>query len=162
MAVENRQSGLTMIELMVTIAVVAILAFIAVPSFQNYIANQRVRSSAADLLSAMNFARSEAIKRNLANGVSVSPVTAGDWTDGWTVDIVGGALLRTYGEQSGVVIDDGAGGVPASITYGPDGRLAGGANVNYQITEDPEIAVIDPRCVRVGLSGKPAATKGAC
>lgn len=56
--------GFTMIELMVTIAVMAILAALAVPSMQGMIASSRLTSDANDVLAALNLARSEAIRLN--------------------------------------------------------------------------------------------------
>lgn len=56
--------GLTLIELMVTIAVLAIVLAIGVPSFQGAMNSSRLSSAANELTSALHLARSEAIKRN--------------------------------------------------------------------------------------------------
>ncbi|CEA02833.1 type IV pilus-like protein [Pseudomonas saudimassiliensis] len=60
----TRVKGFTLIELMVTIAVAAILISIAIPSFRNMIIDYRLTTIASDLADAVSFARSEAIKRN--------------------------------------------------------------------------------------------------
>lgn len=52
--------GFTLIELMVTIAVIAILAMVAAPSMSNLIAKQRLNSTARDLVEVFNTARSQA------------------------------------------------------------------------------------------------------
>ena len=59
-----KQTGVTLVELMVTVAVLAIVLTIAVPSFTGIIASGKVTGPANEALSAMHFARSEAIRLN--------------------------------------------------------------------------------------------------
>lgn len=61
---EMRSRGFTLVELMITIAIAAILLGIAVPSFQNFIVSSRITTQANDLISDLSLARSEAAKRN--------------------------------------------------------------------------------------------------
>lgn len=98
-----RNSGFTLIELMVTISVLAILMSIAIPSFQGFILNSRLTATTNDLASALAFARSEAVKRatrvtvcKSANTGASSPIcSAGaSWQDGWIV-FVDGATAGT-------------------------------------------------------------------
>lgn len=56
--------GFTMVELMITIVIAAILTAIAIPSFRNIILSNRLTSTANDIVSALNVARMEAIKLN--------------------------------------------------------------------------------------------------
>lgn len=88
------QQGFTVIELMVVVAIVAILAALAVPSFNPLIERWRVRQSVDGLQSALYYARSEAIKRggNItirkeASGANGCPlgIGAGNWDCGWFV-----------------------------------------------------------------------------
>lgn len=73
------QRGFTAIELMVVVAIVAILTALAAPSFAPLIERWRVRSAAEELSATIYFARSEAIKR----GGRISIIQNGN--DGWTV-----------------------------------------------------------------------------
>ncbi|MBN2886034.1 MAG: GspH/FimT family pseudopilin, partial [Chromatiaceae bacterium] len=57
------QRGVTLLELMVTLAIVTIVTTIAVPSFQSVIRNNRAATLSNDLLSALNLARSESVTR---------------------------------------------------------------------------------------------------
>jgi type IV fimbrial biogenesis protein FimT len=61
-----RAFGFSLIELMVALAVAAILISAAVPGFQHLIISSRLTTTANELVAALNMARSEAIKRNAA------------------------------------------------------------------------------------------------
>lgn len=58
---KNKSHGFTLIEMMVTIAIIAILASISIPSFQSTINSQRQNSNYQELLSVFNTARSQAL-----------------------------------------------------------------------------------------------------
>lgn len=74
--------GFTLIELMVTVALAAILMMVAVPSFTTYLRNSQLTSFTNTLLSAANAARGEAMKR----GVYAMVVPNGtSWDSGWIV-----------------------------------------------------------------------------
>lgn len=74
--------GFTLIEMMVTVAVLAIILGIGVPSFQTLIERNRVSTATNKLFSALTTARSEAIR--LGQNVSLTPASAG-WAAGWTI-----------------------------------------------------------------------------
>lgn len=63
--------GLTLIELMVSLAIAAILTMAAAPSFKDYLANSRLRENGNVIYMQMLFAQSEAIKRNTTVRVTV-------------------------------------------------------------------------------------------
>lgn len=60
----RRQNGFTLVELMVTVAVLAILSTIAYPSFQSTIRSNRVATTTNELIASLALARSEAIKKH--------------------------------------------------------------------------------------------------
>jgi prepilin-type N-terminal cleavage/methylation domain-containing protein len=68
--VYQKESGFTLIEMMVTVAVAAILLTVAIPSFTQMIDKKRLESAAENLYADLQFARSEAIKRNKTIRVS--------------------------------------------------------------------------------------------
>jgi len=57
--------GMSIIELMLTISIVAVLAALATPSFTTVIQNSRIRSQSSDLMANLAIARAEAAKRGL-------------------------------------------------------------------------------------------------
>ncbi len=89
------QDGLTLIELLTTVAIVAILAVVAVPSFKTMSAQNRMVSNLNDLVADLQYARSEAIKRG--RDVVVCPANSrftkcratSDWSQGWIVRDLG-------------------------------------------------------------------------
>lgn len=86
----NRLRGFTLIELMVTIAVLAILLGIAVPSFGDATLGSKLSSYANNFVASVNLARSEAIKRNTAVTLCASSdgttcASSGGWEQGWIV-----------------------------------------------------------------------------
>jgi len=84
--------GFTLIELMVTVALIAILAALAAPSFNDAILSNKLKSYSSEFVASTQLARGEAIKRNTAvtlciaaNETSTTCTTNGDWEQGWIV-----------------------------------------------------------------------------
>ena len=86
--------GFGLIELVTTIALVAILAAIALPSFASLIRDKRVSTETNDFLTAFNLARNESISRSRGvsicaadtrSGVPAACATSADWDLGWMV-----------------------------------------------------------------------------
>ncbi|MGD8940277.1 MAG: GspH/FimT family pseudopilin [Gammaproteobacteria bacterium] len=81
--------GFTLIELMVTIALAAIILTQAVPSFNALVQNNRLISQKNEFISTLNLARSEALKRGTRVTVCASTDQATcdttDWEQGWIV-----------------------------------------------------------------------------
>jgi type IV fimbrial biogenesis protein FimT len=90
----HAERGFTLIELMVTLSIATIMLTIAVPNFIDFISNSRMASQANDLVLALTYAKSEAVKRNLTvsvqknadTGTACSGTGTG-WSNGWTVFI---------------------------------------------------------------------------
>jgi len=99
----RRQRGFTLMELMTSVAVLGVLTAVAVPSFTNMINRNRLASQSNELLSAIQFARIEAIRSNarvtFCGSDSATADGEDDCADGarpyWVV-IGGGQQLRVF------------------------------------------------------------------
>jgi len=85
-----RIDGFTLLEVLITLAVAAILLGIAVPSYRSMVQRNSIAANVNDLIGDLNYARSEAVTRgqqayvcNSANGSTC--LTDGDWSQGWIV-----------------------------------------------------------------------------
>ncbi len=99
------QAGFTLVELMVAIAVLAILSAMAAPAFQQMIASSRITAATNDILGTLAHARSEAVKRSATVTVSANN---NDWTAGWTSTAGGTTVNSRSALADDVVVDDGA------------------------------------------------------
>jgi type IV fimbrial biogenesis protein FimT len=97
---------MTMIELLITVVVMAILMAIAVPSFRNASLGSQLSAAANNLLASVQLARSEAIKRNTAVTLCASAdgatcAASGGWEQGWitVIDPAGVATVLQHQES---------------------------------------------------------------
>jgi type IV fimbrial biogenesis protein FimT len=77
--------GFTLIELMTVVVLIAVLLSLAAPSFTSFRQNSEVRTVANDFLSAINLAKSEAIRSG--STTYITPNSDDDWTKGWKIYI---------------------------------------------------------------------------
>lgn len=82
-----RERGFTMVELLTTLVVLAVLLALAAPNMSSFINSSRLRSSQGELVSALMLARSEATKRgNFVVVQALAPIVAGaEFSSGWRV-----------------------------------------------------------------------------
>jgi type IV fimbrial biogenesis protein FimT len=88
----NKLSGFTMVEMLITVAVAAVLLTIGVPSFRFVTNSNRVAAEINGLLGDMQFARSEAIKEGIpvtvcvsSDGLTCAGAAVTTWQSGWIV-----------------------------------------------------------------------------
>lgn len=113
--------GFSLIELMVTVGVVAILAAIATPNLRAVIANNRLRAQTEELIASLQMARSEAVRRNARIDVcrTTNGTTCAGAVGAWNNWLVLDTQPRAGGETSGVI---------ASATTNPAVAISGSAS----------------------------------
>jgi len=157
--------GFTLIELMITLAILAILVTVAIPNYRMFVLNSRMSAQANDFMTAIGLARSEAIKR--ATGVSLcksangtSCTTGGTWAQGWIVFTDGGTVgtkdpadvvLQVRGPLEGASTLVGSAGVANFIAY----RATGYGTVVGTITLcPPSPAAVEGRDIQISNTGR--------
>jgi type IV fimbrial biogenesis protein FimT len=116
-----QSSGFTLIELMVTLAIAAILMMVAVPSFTDFQRNAQLTSVANNMLASINAAKGEAMKRG--GDVVIAPFDGTSWASGMTV-FVDKNNNRTYQSGTDVLIQQNTLEVPSYLTVTPNNAPA--------------------------------------
>jgi type IV fimbrial biogenesis protein FimT len=166
----TKQTGFTLIELMVTIAVLGILLSIAIPSFQNMMFSNRITAQANQVITALNYARSEAVKRaatatvcSTNGGVACAGST--NWTTGWMVfadtdgdgTVDGGeAVLRVWPALDGGNTLNKS-GIQSRVTFTSTG-FASGFMTTFRLCD--ERGKDDARAITINAMGRSFVEKG--
>lgn len=93
--------GFTLIELMVTLSVIAILSAIAAPSFMTIIRDNRLATQANELVGSIQYARTEAAKQGVQVTIRSNSAINSQWEQGW--------IVFTDWDGDGIWDDDGDG-----------------------------------------------------
>jgi type IV fimbrial biogenesis protein FimT len=154
--------GFTLLELMVAIAVLAILATVGVPSFNELIQNNRVTTQTNELVSALNFARTDAIKRGRNVEVTVTQAAPG-WRAEVSVPAIvaapsfpGDGVLRVVDRQGSRVAVD----ADVTIIFGPTG--VPNASRAFGMEPGGSCTGQKRREIVVGASGQITTTRASC
>jgi type IV fimbrial biogenesis protein FimT len=171
-----KQSGATLMELMVVLAISAILLTIGIPSFASLSKSSRLSSATNELIASLHLARSEAIKRNARTVMcksedGVSCIAGGGWQQGWLIfhdannnaalDAGETVILARQAVPAGIRL---TGNTPVSkyISYSPTGgtKTISGAFQAGTLTVCNESATSTPaRRVVISSTGRPRVAK---
>lgn len=173
---KRNNAGFTIIELMITLAVAAVIVAIGVPAMGQFIKNSALKNQVYDMMGSMATARSEAIKNGArvimcrtADPVAATPSCGGgndNWSTGW---------LLFVSEDSNLVYNAGTDtlvkvGLPSPqqvnvrsngsgnnyLVFNPDGTLNETAAAGYALCDDRGVDY--GRLITVGLVGRPELT----
>jgi type IV fimbrial biogenesis protein FimT len=154
----NRMSGFTLVEIMISVALVAIILTIGIPSFRFVTNSNRIAAEINGLLGDMQFARSEAIKEGQLVTVCVSTDQAtcantNNWQSGWIVFSAGtNILLRVqtpFSSTDTFVATNNVG----TVTFNREGYAIGIANGTLISLHDSSNNTNWIRCLSINLVG---------
>jgi type IV fimbrial biogenesis protein FimT len=166
----KKQTGLTLVELLSTISILAVVNATAGPTLSDTIKRNRLSNEADRILTTLNLARSEAVKRNLSVSIcrsSDGATCTGSWEDGWivfanadgdnTVDSGVDEVIRVYdGPVKGYSLTGTIG--TSAITYFSDGSYSGGSDSVQICSADADLEA--SWTVAINTVGRPRAHKG--
>jgi type IV fimbrial biogenesis protein FimT len=167
----NPESGFSIIEVLVVVAIAMILAAIAIPSFNLFIGNTRTSTITNEFVAALNLARSEAMKRGVnvtvcrsTNGTACA--ASGDWGQGWMVYVMDGATLVPLRVREGLKNSNSFVGVGhfatdnAVANFQPDGRM--GTTINESNDGFQVSNMGKAMCIRLNTAGRVRTDRGSC
>lgn len=156
MTIKNKTAakGFTLVELMVTLAIVAILATVAVPSFQDMVNNNRLTSQANEFITALNYARSEAVKRGTS--ITLTANTNGNWQAGWTIGD-GTDTIRNYAAFKG---SSELTSSSDTVTYKGTGFVSGTADLSFDLCDNRTDET--GRQIKISVTGRVSVSNLSC
>lgn len=166
----RKEAGVTLIELMIAISLLAIVLTMGVPAYQTFVQNARATTQANELVTAINFTRAEAVKRGARVSICPSSDHANcnggtDWTVGWMVfvdtssgtgnpDV--GEVLRVWDGPSGSATING----PQNVQFRAIGDV---------VTDPDDFSLEMANCtgdnareITINAAGRPSVSRTAC
>ncbi len=168
---ENR--GITLIEMLITLALLAILTTIAIPTYDGVVSGNRASAQLGSFLQAVEYARSVAMKRGLdaticASSNGTTCASTGSWTQGWIVfsnpnnnksPAAADSILRIHDALSGGSQLIGNTNVTTRITFNRFGLLAGVYNGTIVLKPHPDRTSLR-RCMTLSSVGRITTASG--
>ncbi|MBK7658431.1 MAG: GspH/FimT family pseudopilin [Betaproteobacteria bacterium] len=132
----HRQSGISLIEVMVAVAIVGVLMAFAAPAFQTWIQNTQVRTASEAIMNGLQTARNEAIRRNAAVQFRLDGGTTTQWRVNPFIDPDGVPIQSRAAEEGSInasitVLPAGA----DTVTFSALGRVVPNADASESLTQ---------------------------
>lgn len=132
MHIGSAQHGFTLIEMLIGIAILALLIMLGLPSYTAWIQNTQIRNATESVLNGMQLARNEAVHRNASVQLVLGTQSS------WTINVPGTGeqvQSRTYGAGSTNVTVAVLPANATTITFSSLGRVAANADASASITQ---------------------------
>ncbi len=172
----NQQRGYTMVELMFTVAIAALVTGLAVPNFRDFVLNNRAAEEANALVGALALARSESVTRGIpvtvcASNDNATCAGATNWSTGWIVFTDANAPIGAV--DAGAEPDTVLRALPSLrtgstltstanfVSYAANGFLSSAAGVDFTL-DIAECTGDHNRNIAVNLQGRAAVAHAPC
>jgi type IV fimbrial biogenesis protein FimT len=169
----KRNNGFTLIELMVTLALAAIIAFVAVPNMSNFVLSSKIKNRTSELVSAIGLARSAAIKNKAPAILCVGTATTcsgTDWGAGWVawLDSDGDSVFDSGSPDNEpmLYVAELSAGDKATINFAssslrirPDGTIATAVTIDIC---DSSRSGEQGRRISINITGRTSVSKRTC
>ncbi len=165
----KRERGFTIIELMTSIVILSVLAFLAAPAMFDLIQRSKIDATTSDLMRSVVAARTEAVARNqsivICSSSDAATCTSGGWSAGWltyvdtdrdgTMD-AGEEVLTLYQLMNDATLTTNTANVH-SMSFNSDGTLD--EAISFRVcgeTADPDSGY----SIAISVTGRPRSSKG--
>ncbi len=159
----HRARGFTLIELMVTITVLAIITSIAAPSFSSMLRENRIAATTNELRGAIQLARSEAVKRHQdvivcrRNSAGNNCENGTNWSTGWLIRQSGGDIIKVWVSVPDLAMT----GPEAGVTFRASGLSAASATQSFAVASS-SCTGQQKRTLNVSATGQTTLAKVNC
>lgn len=142
------ERGFSLIELLTVISLIGIAAGLAVPSYRNAVVNNRLAATSNEFVSAINLARSEAIRRRTF--VAVRPLSVNNWNAGWEV-LTGSGQIQAFQMAEGLSFSEDSETPVAAIVFTATGVRSTIGELTFRASADTEQKY--RRCISINAGG---------
>lgn len=132
----HRQSGISLAEVMIAVAIIGVLMALGMPAFQNWIQNTQIRTASEAIMNGLQTARNEAIRRNASVQFKLDGGASTRWRVNLFTDPDGTPLQSRAAEEgsanASITVQPGG---ADTVTFSALGRVVPNADASPSITQ---------------------------